>query len=133
MTPKQARETLARAYNFYHGRASLAPRTRAESTARIVAAWRAYCHIPPGPDKAEGRRAMVHMCEMEQYNREPEMRAWSNHVAMPHHNPSPDKTQPEAVNVWLRLIERSYRSGITHLDRRHYWRQAYRAHLAEAK
>lgn len=139
MTSTTARHTVARAYAFYHSRASLAPRTRADAAPRIIGAYRAFCQLT-GPDRAEtraeARAAILSMLHMEQRHKAPAIQAWADHVTMPHslyafgRTPRPDEIQPESVNVWLRLIERSYAPGTTELDRRHYWRQAYRAHLA---
>lgn len=133
MTPKQARATIARAYAFYHSRASLAPRTRADAAPRIIGAYRAFCHLT-GPDRTEARKAIMHMIVMEQRHKDPAIQVWKDHVTMPHHLkipwyvPKPGDIYPESVNVWLRLIEH-WTPGRTDLDMRHYWRQAYRAHL----
>ena len=116
--------------------------TRADATRRTVSAWRAYCairaqHTSPAA-RTEARsmlRAIVHAAQ-HQHHKDPAAQAWEEHVTMPHNlyafgrTPRPDEIQPESVNVWLRLIERSWREGITELDRRAYWRAAYAAHLA---
>ena len=78
----------------------------------------------------------MHMIDMEQRHKDPAAQAWRESVTMPHslyafgRTPRPDEIQPESVNVWLRMIESSYRAGVTELDRRAYWRAAYAAHLA---
>jgi len=132
MTPKTARATIVHAYGWYHSRASLAPRTRAEAAPRIVGAYRAYQHLA-GPDRAEARAVILHMCKMEQDRKDAALDAWRDHVTMPHHLAAGDRSpHPEAVNVWLRLIER-WTPGRTTWDVRHWWKEAYRAHLAYAR
>ena len=136
MNTQTAANAINRAYKFHDPNRTS---TRADAITRTVSAWRAYCHLRAvrhfAAQDARGLlRAVIH-ANQDQHDKDPAAREWRAHVTMPHNlyaygrTPRPDEIQPEPVSCWLRLIESSWRHGVTELDRRAYWRAAYAAHL----